>query len=297
MHAYGMASGDTDADNESRRPEHIECKFPFAEYHEVKGVFYKDLLNAYRRLKGMTRTPQWHVLCLAFKSIDAEFIDPAGARRIMAYTMSDGEMEKAKYSFRRYPALAEECSAGLADIVYDIVDIERPINSLTAMGDGGYWVSPCDVKGELDEYAPPGAYDSVFVHWPQTDLSGQVQIPSPGWGLAIGPDEGSNGATYCTIANAPVACWNVSLSGEVWLHEWLHGVCDFYESKGFRMPQHNADGGGSHGYTRSPVTGWCGYYKDLMTGRVKENGRLTGITPEAWLSGTVRDTLRMSLNR
>jgi hypothetical protein len=68
------------------------------------------------------------------------------------------------------------------------------------------------------------------------------------------------------------------------------------------MPQHNADGGGSHGYTQSPVTGWGRFYRDLMTGRVMENGRMIGIngrmigingrmigiTPEAWLSGTIR---------
>ena len=45
------------------------------------------------------------------------------------------------------------------------------------------------------------------------------------WGLAIGPSDWSNGATYCTVGNAPVDGWNEPRPGEVWLHEWLHGVC------------------------------------------------------------------------
>jgi len=153
------------------------------------------------------------------------------------------------------------------------------------MGKPGYWPSPGDTAPELERYA--SGYDSVFILWPQNDILSKRHIPTGGWGLAIGPGHIPGGGTYCSIANAPEECWDVPRIGEVWLHEWLHGICDFYESKGFIMPEHNADGGGSHGYTQSPVTGWCAYYRDLMTGRVQENGRMTGITPAAWLSGTI----------
>ncbi len=184
------------------------------------------------------------------------------------------------------PALARECSGGLVDITYTVRHITRPLTSLTHMGGPNYWPSPQDVFPELSKYAPD--YDSVFVLWPQSEMSTGRQVPSGGWGLAIGPGHIPGGGTYCSIANAADTNWDVPRVGEVWLHEWLHGVCDLYESKGYPMPYANADGGGSHGYVRSPVTGWCRYYRDLMTGQVRENGRMTGITPEAWLSGTIR---------
>ena len=228
----------------------------------------------------------WRVLCLAFGDIDVEFPNEHGGLRPFKYSMRPEETAKALWSFRQFPPLAKECSRGMARISYHIEPIERPLTSLTPAGCAASWPSPADVRPELLRYAR--AYDSVFVLWPQNDIATGVQIPSPGWGLAIGPGHIPGGATYCTIANAPDYCWDVPLAGEVWLHEWLHGVCDFYESKGFRMPEHNADGGGSHGYSQSPATGWGCYYRDLMTGRVAENGRMTGITPEAWLSGTIR---------
>jgi hypothetical protein len=72
--------------------------------------------------------------------------------------------------------------------------------------------------------------------------------------------------------------------GEVWLHEWLHGVCAFFASKGYLMPDGDADGGARHGYNQSPVSGWTNYYRDLMSGNVLENSKRTGIPLDAWQS-------------
>ncbi len=245
-------------------------------------MFESDLIEAVR--KWPASPSQWRILCLVFDRIDMRFKGSFGKILSIQYQMAPAEVQKAEWSLSHLPALARECSCGLVDISYDVVPVTRPLTSLTHMGGPNYWPSPGDVAPELSRYAHD--YDSVFVFWPQ-NCNGS-QIPSGGWGLAIGPGYIPGGGTYCSISNADASCWDVPRVGEVWLHEWLHGVCDFYESRGFPMPHHNADGGGSHGYVQSPVTGWCHYYRDLMTGRVLENGRFTGITPEAWLSGTIR---------
>ncbi|HTX44268.1 MAG TPA: hypothetical protein VMC61_06020 [Methanocella sp.] len=234
--------------------------------------------------------PPWRVLCLAFKDIDVEFLNEYGRSQRFKYSLRPEEAEKALWSFRQFPPLAKEFSRGMARISYHVEHAERPLTSLSPVGCPAYWPAPPDVFPELLRHAP--LYDSIFVLWPQSDVLNDNRIPSPGWGLAIGPGHIPGGATYCSIANAPGYCWDVPLAGEVWLHEWLHGICDFFESKGFTMPECNADGGGLHGYTQSPVTGWCQYYEDLMTGQVLENGRRTGITPEAWLSGTIRSQMQ-----
>ncbi len=237
------------------------------------------------RQKGR-RSPEWRVLCLVYKSIDAGFLDESGRCRRFQHLLGPEETENALKSFRQFPALAMECSDGMANISYHIEYAGRPLTTLTSTGGAAYWPSPADTHPELVNHAP--AYDTVFVLWPQNDIARHVQVPSSGWGLAIGPGHIPGGGTYCTIANAPGYCWDIPRAGEVWLHEWLHGICDLFENKGFTMPRYNADGGGSHGYTQSPAAGWCRYYRDLMTGQVIENGRPTGITPKAWLSGTIR---------
>jgi hypothetical protein len=48
------------------------------------------------------------------------------------------------------------------------------------------------------------------------------------------------------------------------------------------MPERNADGAELYGYTRSPTHGWTDYYRDLMTGQVRDGGTMTGIPLVAW---------------
>lgn len=258
-------------------------------------MFLRSIIDFFRDRPGHEASPaRWRILCLVFTEIDVQCRDDTGRRRYK-FSLPTEDVRKAEWSLGHLPRLARECSCGLAEITCDVRHASRPLSSLTPMGGKNFWPSPDDARPELERYAP--AYDSIFVFWPQHDPAGGGQIPTGGWGLAIGPGHVPGGGTYCSIANAPSPAWDVPRVGEVWLHEWLHGICDLYESRGFPMPEGNADGGGSHGYVQSPVTGWCGYYRDLMTGRVLDGGRYTGISPEAWLCGTIRDNKKGTKGR
>ena len=207
---------------------------------------------------------------------------PQARSQPFVHTLSDAEVEDAVGSFRQFPLLVKELTHGLVKIEFEIVSAERKLTTLTQMGPEQYWPSPDDTRPELDTLAPAGRYDSVFVLWPQSDLVTGRSIPSGGWGLAIAAHARSNWATYATVANARSATWQVPKIGEVWLHEWLHGVCSFYADLGYPMPDGDADGGGRHGYKQSPDSGWTDYYRDLMTGNVLEDGRRVGIPLAAW---------------
>jgi hypothetical protein len=98
----------------------------------------------------------------------------------------------------------------------------------------------------------------------------------------MGASEWTNGATYAAIANAPSSAWENEARGEVWLHEWLHGVCSHFAQRGHVMPERDADGGESHGYVWSATAGWTDYYRDLMSGNVLEDGKRFGIPADAW---------------
>jgi hypothetical protein len=210
--------------------------------------------------------------------------------RSAASVLSDAEVAAAVESFRQFPALATRLSAGEVAVEPDLVEAGRPLDSLTPMGEGIAWPSPSDTRLELDELAPAGAYDSVFAFWSQRDLAGGAHVPTGGWGLAIPATDWSNGATYATVANTEPRGWSGPNSGEIWLHEWLHGVCELYARRGFAMPEGDADGGGRSGYRQSPESGWSDYHGDLMTGRVAVDGRRLGITAEAWRTGSILGT-------
>ncbi|HSR24107.1 MAG TPA: hypothetical protein VLW53_11185 [Candidatus Eisenbacteria bacterium] len=226
----------------------------------------------------------WRALLLVYRSIDL----PGDFR----HTLGDEEVAAGLDSFSRFPELAAELSGGEVEVVVEVAHVRRALGSLTPMGDGMRWPSPDDTRPELTRLAPPGARDSLFALWPQRDLATGAHVPTGGWGLAIRGTEWSNGATYATVANADAAAWARPVVGEVWLHEWLHGVCDHFARRGYEMPPRDADGGDAAGYVQSPTDGWCAYYRDLMTARVSVGGRLLGIAPAAWRTGSILSSPR-----
>jgi hypothetical protein len=224
----------------------------------------------------------WQSLLLIYSRIDVQYLDRRKRVQHFAYALSDQEVLHAIGSFERFPPLVEELTSDRASIEYQIKRIERPLGSLTPMGEEMYWPSPDDTRIEIDRFAPPGRYDSIFVLWPQRNLLDGTSIPSGGWGLAIAACPWSNDATYSAVTNTESQIWQVPVVGEVWLHEWLHGACAFFAGQGHPMPDGDADGGSRHGYAQSPVSGWTTYYRDLMSGNVFENGKRTGIPLDAW---------------
>jgi hypothetical protein len=221
----------------------------------------------------------WRALLLVYRSIDL-----IGDFR---HALDDGEVAAGVESFERYPSLATALSSGEVGVTHEVVHVDRPLTTLTPMGGDMRWPSPNDTRADLDRLAPRGAYDSVFVLWAQRDLTTGAEVRTGGWGLAIRATDWSNGATYAAVANAGEAVWSRPVVGEVWLHEWLHGVCDHFARLGFEMPPGDADGGGRAGYVQTAAEGWTGYYRDLMTGRVPVEDRQTGIPPRAWRTGSI----------
>jgi hypothetical protein len=232
----------------------------------------------------------WRAILLIYDQINVRLPSGWFSKQTFQAQLSPAEIADALASFQHFPALAHECSQGEVTVTTQVAHIARPLDSLTEMGEGLYWPALTDTKPELNEFVPPGSYDSVFVLWPQNDPQTGASVPSGGWGLGMGASDWSNGATYATVANAPRATWLRPRLGEVWLHEWLHGVCHHFAQQGYAMPDGDADGGGRHGYWQSDETGWCAFYRDLMTGQVLSGGQVTGIPAEAWRTGSIHSS-------
>jgi hypothetical protein len=207
------------------------------------------------------------------------------------HQLSGEEIAEAENSFRHFPLLVSELTDGRASVEYTVHHIDRALDTLTQMPNGNLWPWADDTRAELDAFAAPGTVDSIFVFWPQHDLVHQRSIPSYGWGYGTGASADTNGATYATVANARAEIWRLPRIGEVWLHEWLHGVCHHFAQRGHVMPDGDADGGDRHGYVHSPTNGWSDYYRDLMNGRVAESGECKGIASVAWLEETPPRTM------
>jgi hypothetical protein len=224
----------------------------------------------------------WSSLLLIYDSIDVRLGHQSNNPRHFAHVLPENEVQDGIRSYEQFPALVESLASGRARVLYEIHRIQRPLTSLTLIDNGMYWPSPTDTQPEIDRLAALGTCDSIFVLWPQRNLREGRSIRSAGWGLALAASAWSNDATYATVSNTESWRWQVPMLGEVWLHEWLHGVCVHYARLGYVMPDGDADGGARHGYIQSPVSGWTDFYRDLMTCNVLEGGRPTGIPLDAW---------------
>jgi len=239
----------------------------------------------------------WKTLLLVYRELDLclpvgrDSVEPAKSgsakrrrktRKRFHHVAGEREIMDALDSFAGFPNLVSEFTDGRAGIEYEIVRPGHALNSLTGESPSRFWPSPGDIRPDLDEFAPSGKYHSIFAFWPQRDLKNGMAVPCDAWGLAMGASKWTNDATYAAIANAPSSAWRNEARGEVWLHEWLHGVCAHFAQRGNVMPERDADGGELHGYVRSPTAGWTEYYRDLMNGNVLEEGKRFGIPNDAW---------------
>jgi hypothetical protein len=224
----------------------------------------------------------WRSLLLIYDAIDVRIHGRSGGSLRFSHSLTETEVRDGVRSFQQFPLLVEDLTSRRAGVEYQMHRVERCLTSLTHLSEGMYWPSPTDTREEIDRLAAAGSYESIFVLWPQNNIKNGTSVPSAGWGLGMAASAWSNNATYATVGNTESWIWQIPVAGEVWLHEWLHGVCAYFADRGHLMPDGDADGGGRHGYRQSPVSGWTDYYRDLMTAKVLDAGRATGIPLEAW---------------
>jgi hypothetical protein len=220
--------------------------------------------------------PVWRAVLIVYPELDVRI----GPRRYH-HLATKTEIADATKSFRAFPKLAAELTDGAARVEEKIVQ-GASLRSLSPNDKDNFWPSPDDAHREMCAFAPAGTCESIFVFWPQHDFATKQSVPGSAWGLGMGASEWTNGATYAAVANAPTTSWTREAPGEVWLHEWLHGVCHHFAEQGHAMPARDADGAELHGYVRSAEMGWTNYYRDLMSGQVRENRRTLGIPISAW---------------
>ena len=256
-------------------------------------------------------TPQrFRTLVLLYPVLDARWgsgLKRRRARRVMTReerTAVEGVVE-------RLPAAVRDWSDGLAELApLDVIEVRRPIPSLSSSGGGRWWVGPRECHEALEAHAAPDRYDSVIALWPC-----DPEVPQCGWGCTIGPSEATFGAGFSSISTDHWPTLATDPTPEQgYVHEWLHQVESIYRGLGVDeqvLPGlHDA---GDYTSTRSddeapfghtyaeyhdgiaadPRTGartWAPWYRDWMTGRLRPAGSPDvagsavpiGLTPERW---------------
>jgi hypothetical protein len=241
---------------------------------------------------------------LLYPVLDARFgsrVNRRRARRVMARE----EREAVHGVLERLSATVLDWSSGLASLApFDIIEVRRPVGSLSSSGGDRWWVGPREVRPELTEVAASGVrYDSVYALWP-----GDPDVPQCGWGCTLGPSDATFGAGFSSISTDH---WRTLLTdpdpAQGYVHEWLHQVESVYRALGVSEaelpPLHDAAAftstrsadeppyGHSYAEYESRSRTWSPWYRDYMTGRLRPADGSTsqalvdmpiGLTPERW---------------
>jgi hypothetical protein len=252
-------------------------------------------------------TQAWRTLVLLYPVLDARYgsgLARGRARRVMARDERAAVMDVVE----RLPATVRAWSDGLATLdPFDVIEVRRPIRSLSSSGEGRWWVGPREVRPELEAVAGTGAtYDSVYALWPADPT-----VPQCGWGCSLGPSDATFGAGFSSISTDH---WRTLLTDpdpeQGYVHEWLHQVEAVYRALGVSdvdlPPLHDAASFTSTRPAAEPPYGrsyadfhdggartWAPWYRDWMTGRLASIDAATapdrlsastpvGLTPERW---------------
>lgn len=168
-------------------------------------------------------------------------------------------------------------------------DTTQPVD----VTEGKYWydIQPNDL-GEILDDVEPGDYDTIFVFW-KGQGDGCV-IPGEYLGLGWNPNADAKFAGFVSVKfETNDIYWYIDYfvnnDPGVWIHEWLHTVCEaFYYFRNVPLPYvhnqgvvHTAE---EYGYEFP----WMTWYEDLIGGRVPSDEGYLGIGPETLSRCTVR---------
>lgn len=264
----------------------------------------------------MRQDPQrFSVLALLYLVTNARIGSGAGRRRIQR-VMTRPEREAVTGVLERLPSTVAAWSEGLAALEpMHLVEVRRPLASLSSVGEGRWWAGPRDCRDELVELTGDRPYDSIIVLWPSVP-----DLPLCGWGCTVGPSEATFGAGFSSIASDHWPTLATDPDPEQgYVHEWLHQVEAVYRAlrvgEAELPPLHDAasftsvrpaseppfgrsfaeyhDGvlaPGDRGRSALPAARtWAPWYRDWMTGRLRAvetppgaDAPAIGLTPERW---------------
>jgi hypothetical protein len=239
---------------------------------------------------GITGDP-WKMLVLIYPNIDTDYVEN-GQNKHLTATMPAADVAAMKADFMDnlpHQNVVYDYSGNTAELEAHVIEVSRPLTNLAPIG-SGYWPDPDVTREELDLYAPPGKYDSVIIFWQTSNPNTGQTLPTYGWGLGYWPYDFANGMTYATVFNISWVWPNDSCKGEVFLHEWLHGVTGFYKDHlGFPFNIEDLHGAEEAGYQWDFDQDGCWdmWLRDYMRGLVYENGQRKALVPETWQSGSI----------
>src|SRR4051794_31090695 len=112
------------------------------------------------------RPQVWRTLALVYLASNARY-GSALLRRRSQRVMTREERDVIHGVLARVPAAVATWSHGNASMdPFDVVEVRRPLRTLSSSGGGNWWAAPRDTRDDVRELAGGRTYDAIYVLWP-----------------------------------------------------------------------------------------------------------------------------------
>ena len=247
--------------------------------------------------RAMSAPFVWKLALLLYPNTAVTYRALDGSSVSLTSAMTPDEIGVVQSAAQNMATLASQWSDGAVQLEVSVLPIDHPLTALTKRDANpavnSYAIAQTDITADLRALAPDGTYDSLIAVWKPWNEQGQA-VPTDYWGLGTGPSADSDNSTFATLILGNAAVWGQpGLNGEVMMHEWLHGIVDYYHAMtGQAIP--SPDDRAADGY--EPLTIAAGgsqarFDHDILTAQVVNQATgeaLGGITAAMWGSGSPR---------
>ena len=230
--------------------------------------------------KGIkTSDTEWNVGCFIIKEIDVT-ID--GKQYHLKTNLND--IENVKLNMARYKEDCYNFSKKAMTVNYEIIEIDKPVTTITYSDEHGYYLSYKDIKEQVYDIVKEKGYDHIFAVCRMEDEQGTTTIPIyDNWIGLGGMDMYGIGYSLIRInknSNTYTYKYGITnqLPEEVYVHEFLHTLERNSVENGYGIPAlHDYE---KYGYTEKRIEGLNEWYKDYMAKEIldKNTGAYIGLS-------------------
>ena len=104
----------------------------------------------------------WNFGCFVLKNLDVN-IKENGKENKVTLSMTTEDISNISEDLERFKTSCKELSGNQMTLSYDMIEIEKPLSSLSYDDENGYYVAPKDVYDLISEYIQKKEYDHIFV--------------------------------------------------------------------------------------------------------------------------------------
>lgn len=267
----------------SKNRETVDVGFRLGgNYNDSKGTAW----FSYMKIETSTAdtSNKWNFLCLLFDETKVS-IENQGKTQNFDLNLSESDIYDMKLCINRFKNSMETMSQGKMKVSYDVVEIDKPITTMSYDEENGYYVSPYDIKDVLDKYIKEGKYDHIFIAFRTGDINSKEEIPVNDW-IGLGSMEYRNiGFSNIRLPNSNsnyIYKYDERINvfpEEVYVHEFLHTLERNSLEYGYERPElHDYE---KYGYRSENRTGLREWYNDYMNKNIKSTNKgLVGLPEE-----------------